>query len=135
MRRILTSIVALAALAVPASIAAARAQDGEWVQASSLIGKPGYPPGFAHFNYVNPDAPKGGTARLSGASPTFDTLNPILPRGVPADGLGLVYETLMTRALDELRHLRAIPADRRGDAGAGRYLVGDLSPQSRCQMA
>ncbi len=101
MRRILTSIVALAALAVPASIVTARAQDGEWVQGSSLIGKPGYAPGFAHFNYVNPDAPKGGTARLSGASPTFDTLNPILPRGVPADGLGLVYETLMMRALDE----------------------------------
>ncbi len=101
MRRILTSIVALAALAVPATVAAADGE-GEWVKATSLIEEPRYPPDFPHFNYVNPDAPKGGTARLSGASPTFDSLNPILSRGIPADGLGLIYESLMIRALDEL---------------------------------
>ena len=67
----------------------------------SLIGEPGYPEGFAHFNYVNPDAPKGGTLRLSAVSQTFDTLNPILDKGVIADGLGLIYESLMMRALDE----------------------------------
>jgi microcin C transport system substrate-binding protein len=80
----------------------ADAATGEWQHGSSLTDTPGYPPGFPHFEYVNPDAPKGGTVRLSGLSPTFDTLNPILPKGVPADGLGLVYESLMTSALDEL---------------------------------
>ncbi|CAN5331774.1 extracellular solute-binding protein [soil metagenome] len=74
---------------------------GEWVHATSLIEAPRYKPGFANFDYVNAKAPKGGTARLSGGGQTFDTLNPILDKGVQADGLGLIYETLMTPALDE----------------------------------
>ena len=80
---------------------AASPAEPSWRHASALVGQPKYPAGFEHFSYVNPNAPKGGTVRLSG-SDTFDTLNPILPRGVPADGLGLVFETLMTSALDEL---------------------------------
>ena len=87
--------------------AAAWAQDakplpppGEWQHGTSLIEKPRYPAGFPHFDYVNVNAPKGGTVRL-GADGTFDTLNPILPKGVAADGLGLIYESLMTSALDE----------------------------------
>ena len=88
--------------------AAALAQDaakplpppGEWQHGTSLIEKPRYPAGFPHFDYVNTNAPKGGTVRL-GADGTFDTLNPILPKGVAADGLGLIYESLMTSALDE----------------------------------
>ncbi len=111
MKRFPTTIAALAALA--ASVVAASADDaapqgpdglpppGEWQHALSLIGTPGYPPGFAHFNYVNPDAPKGGTLRLSAVSQTFDTLNPILDKGVTADGLGLIYESLTMRAIDE----------------------------------
>ncbi len=88
--------------------AAAWAQDakplpppGEWSQGSSILERPRYPDGFPHFNYVNADAPKGGVVRLSGASPTFDTLNPILPKGVAADGLGLIYQQLFTPAMDE----------------------------------
>jgi len=91
----------LAVLALVTAAMPAAAEDGEWVTSSSLVEQPRYPQNFARFNYVNPDAPKGGMARLSGASPTFDTLNPILPKGVQADGLGLVYESLMMRALDE----------------------------------
>ncbi|MCR4281594.1 MAG: extracellular solute-binding protein [Bauldia sp.] len=95
--------LALVALVSTATGAAAQGlpPPGEWLQGSSLIDTPRYPPGFPHFNYVNPDAPKGGRVRLSGTQPTFDTLNPILPKGVQADGLGLLYESLMTSALDE----------------------------------
>src|SRR5664279_3164070 len=85
------------------------APPGEWLTGSSIQEAPRYAPGFAHFNYVNASAPKGGTVRLSGASPTFDTLNPILPKGVPADGIGLIYETLFTPALDELDISGAYP--------------------------
>ncbi|HVY19516.1 MAG TPA: extracellular solute-binding protein [Bauldia sp.] len=74
---------------------------GDWMTGNSILEAPRYPADFPYFKYVNPDAPKGGTVRLSGSSPTFDTLNPILPKGVPADGLGLVYESLFTPALDE----------------------------------
>lgn len=111
MKRIPTTIAALAVLA--ASAVAASAEDpgtqgpdglpppGPWHHAVSLIGEPGYPPDFTHFNYVNQYAPKGGSVRISGVSQTFDTLNPILDKGVTADGLGLMYQSLTMRAIDE----------------------------------
>jgi microcin C transport system substrate-binding protein len=102
MPKLATLILALVAvLTVSAAPAQERPPPGEWLHGTSLVDAPRYPPGFAHFNYVNPDAPKGGAVRLSGTQPTFDTLNPILPKGVPADGLGLVYESLMTSSFDE----------------------------------
>ena len=67
MQRIVTALFILTALA-----SSAGAQDGEWRHGTSLVEEPGYPPNFPHFNYVNPDAPKGGTAKLSGAGQTFD---------------------------------------------------------------
>ncbi|MEO5806384.1 extracellular solute-binding protein [Devosia sp.] len=75
--------------------------DGEWHHANSAIGEPKYPEGFTHFDYVNVDAPKGGTVRL-GALGSFDTFNPILPKGELEGGLGLIYETLMTPSQDEV---------------------------------
>jgi len=86
------------AISLPAS-----AQDEmQWRHATSLTDEVKYPEGFAHFNYVNPDAPKGGTVRLNSLQTTFDSFNPVLPEGQAASGLGLVYETLMTSSLDEL---------------------------------
>lgn len=72
-----------------------------WRHASALAGEPRYAEDFPHFDYVNPEAPKGGRVRLS-EDGGFDTLNPILSKGVPAAGLGFVFETLMTSSLDEL---------------------------------
>lgn len=90
----------LAVLLLTTVPATGQAQDMVWRHATSLIGEPKYPADFPHFDYVNPDAPKGGVVRLSDTG-GFDTLNPILPKGNPAPGLGLVYETLMTPSLDE----------------------------------
>lgn len=59
-----------------------------------------YPADFTHRDYVNPDAPKGGSITLSGTG-TFDTFNPFIPRGTAAAGIGLIYESLMTSVLDE----------------------------------
>ena len=73
----------------------------EWKHATSLTGEPKYAQGFAHYDYVNPDAPKGGLVRLA-VQGSFDTFNPILPKGEIANGIGLIYETLMTSSLDEL---------------------------------
>ncbi|ADZ72706.1 ABC transporter substrate-binding protein [Polymorphum gilvum SL003B-26A1] len=53
-----------------------------------------------HFDYVDPDAPKGGLVRLS-ATGGFDTFNVLLPKGNPAPGLGLIYESLMESSYDE----------------------------------
>lgn len=76
------------------------AQEKVWHHGGSLIGEPKYPAGFEKFDYVNPDAPVGGVVRLSSMG-GFDTFNPILPQGEPADGIGLVFETLTTPSLDE----------------------------------
>nr|WP_328838386.1 extracellular solute-binding protein [Methylobrevis albus] len=81
--------------------AAPTAAEGEWRHASSLVGTPKYPADFPHFDYVNPDAPKGGVVRLS-VNGGFDSMNIILPRGDAAAGLGNIYETLMTSAMDEI---------------------------------
>lgn len=78
------------------------AQDADgWRPGISTIGDLKHPSGFDHFDYVNPQAPKGGTLRLSGEG-SFDTLNPLLARGEAGAGLGLVFDTLLTPALDEL---------------------------------
>jgi microcin C transport system substrate-binding protein len=66
----------------------------------SLFGDLKYPPDFKHFDYTNPDAPKGGIMRLS-AIGTYDTLNPYVVRGVPAAGIGQIFDTLTASAEDE----------------------------------
>jgi microcin C transport system substrate-binding protein len=68
--------------------------------ALSLVGEPKYPAGFAHFDFVNPDAPKGGHVRTSDIG-SFDSLNPVLYKGEMAGGLGLVFENLMYNSLEE----------------------------------
>lgn len=78
------------------------AQETVWRHGSALLGEPKYPPGFRHFDYVNPEAPKGGLVRL-GAQGTFDSFNIVVAgvKGAPEQGLGLVYETLTTSSQDE----------------------------------
>jgi microcin C transport system substrate-binding protein len=66
----------------------------------SLFGDLKYPADFEYFDYVNPDAPKGGTMRLS-AIGTYDTLNPYVIKGVPAVGIGQIFDTLTVSAEDE----------------------------------
>jgi microcin C transport system substrate-binding protein len=61
---------------------------------------PKYPADFKHFDYVNPDAPKGGIFRQGGFG-GFDSLNPFISKGVPADDIGLIYDTLAKQGLDE----------------------------------
>jgi microcin C transport system substrate-binding protein len=70
--------------------------------ALALHGTPKYPTDFSHLDYVNPDAPKGGTLKLANVSAaTFDSLHPFILRGTAAEGIGLVYDTLTERSLDE----------------------------------
>ncbi len=66
--------------------------------AIAMHGSPKYPPGFKHFDYVNPNAPKGGDLRL-GDDGTFDNFNPYTVKGVPAPGGSA--ETLLTSSADE----------------------------------
>jgi len=68
--------------------------------AIAMYGRAKYDVGFKNFDYVNPDAPKGGTLRLSGPE-TFDSLNQFIIKGVSAQGLGLLYQSLLVKAQDE----------------------------------
>lgn len=80
---------------------AASASHAERVHGIALYGTPKEPPGFTHFSYVNPDAPKGGRLTMS-AYGSFDSLNPLIVKGVAANGIrDFVIESLMARGLDE----------------------------------
>jgi len=68
--------------------------------AMSMYGDVKYPAGFKHFQFVNPEAPKGGTVRMA-AIGTFDTLNPFTLKGVKAAGLGSTYDPLTVSSFDE----------------------------------
>jgi len=59
-----------------------------------------YGAGFSHFEYVNPNAPKGGVFKQA-ANGTFDSFNPFIIKGTAADGTGLTFDTLMARSYDE----------------------------------
>jgi microcin C transport system substrate-binding protein len=94
--------LALTVAMLLAGVIAGHAQDGEWRHATGLTGEPKYPERFPHFDYVNPDAPKGGTVRLSYPA-GFDSFNPVLASmGNPAPGMGYLYDTLMVSSYDEL---------------------------------
>ncbi|MDJ1157666.1 extracellular solute-binding protein [Chelatococcus sp. SYSU_G07232] len=80
----------------------AAAGDMPWRHALSLLGTPKYPADFPHFDYVNPDAPKGGLVRL-GVQGGFDNFN-IVVAGVKGDleaGIGRLYDSLLAPSLDE----------------------------------
>jgi microcin C transport system substrate-binding protein len=91
-------IGALITTSTPHAAIAAEAKHG-----LSAFGDLAYPPDFQHFAYVNPDAAKGGTFSLMGwgGVTTFDSLNNYILKGDAAQGLELLFDTLMTRAADE----------------------------------
>jgi microcin C transport system substrate-binding protein len=74
-----------------------------WRHALSLFGNVKYPADFARFDYVNPDAPKGGVARQIMIG-TFDNFNPAVAgvKGSIASAVGLIYEALTTPSEDEV---------------------------------
>jgi len=100
----LTCLATLFGLSL-APMALAEAHDAQTITAHgiSTFGDLKYPAGFAHFDYVNPDAPKGGTMsfRGTGASNTFDSVHQFILKGEPAQGLGLLHDTLLVGSADE----------------------------------
>lgn len=100
--------------------------------ALALHGEPKYPAGFAHFDYVNPNAPKGGTLRLANvAAATFDSVHPFILRGTPAQGLGLIYDTLTERSLDEAFTEYGLIAERIEAAADNSYVRYFLRAEAR----
>jgi microcin C transport system substrate-binding protein len=96
-----------AATGLPAVVSPAKAQTATaepvWRHGLSLFGDIKYPAGFKRFDYVNPDAPKGGVARMISIG-TFDNFNIAVAgvKGSIAPAANLIYETLMARSQDEI---------------------------------
>lgn len=76
------------------------AADALAAHALVLFGAPKYAAKATHFDYTNPDAPKGGTVRLDTPA-GFDSLNPYILKGNAAPGLSYLWDSLMVPALDE----------------------------------
>ncbi len=97
MRPVVTALL-LAVICICASAFESRAEEIYSGHAMAMHGEPKYPPDFRHFDYVNPDAPKGGTLRL-GVTGTFDSFNPFVIKGNAFSNIGV--ETLTTGSDDE----------------------------------
>ena len=95
-RLIILSITAFSLMAIPA----VNADDPAPAHGLAMHGDLKYSPDFKNFEYVNPDAEKGGTIRLS-AIGGFDSLNPFIVKGNAAGGAAFIYDTLMTSSADE----------------------------------
>ena len=131
----LSSLFALLALMGPAGPAGADSQTQspvEPVHGIAMHGELKYPENFPHFDYVNPNAPKGGTLRMSVVANGFDSFNPFVVRGVAAAGITTyVYDTLLESSADEpfseyglIAESVEVPEDRS-------YVVFNLREQAR----
>lgn len=111
--------------------AAAQTEASYTTHAITSGGEPKYGPDFEHFDYVEPDAPKGGELRLATVGSTFDTLNPFTTNGVSASGLGLTYDSLMVRSLDESSVIYPLLADTVEIAEDNTWVQFTLHPDAR----
>ncbi len=103
----------------------------------STFGDLKYGAGFTHFDYVNPNAPKGGVMRLRGIG-SYDSLNPFILKGVAPssmllrDGGGeMVYDTLMARADDEADAVYGLIAESVEMADDRTWVSFTIRPQAR----
>jgi microcin C transport system substrate-binding protein len=107
-KSLLPACAAVALIAGPILFAADAAAEENaptraWRHGVSLLGELKYPPDFKHFDYVNPDAPKGGTVRLTGFG-TYDNFNLVVAgvKGAIVSDILSIYDTLMVPPLDEV---------------------------------
>lgn len=90
---------------------------------------PKYPADFQHFDYVNPDAPKGGTLRQQSVG-GFDSFNPFIPKG-NAVGVGLIYDSLTYHSPDEPFTEYGLLAEKIDKAPDNSYVRFILNPKAR----
>jgi microcin C transport system substrate-binding protein len=100
--------------------------------AIALHGEPKYGADFTHFDYVTPDAPKGGTLRLS-AIGTFDNFHRYAQRGVSASASTQFYDTLMTSSDDEIDVLYPLIAEQIEYPADYSYVIFHINPAARHQ--
>lgn len=99
----------------------------------SAFGDLKYPADFQHFDYVNPDAPKGGRLTMvgSGGTKTFDSFNNFILKGDRAQGLEYVFDSLMARAMDEPDAVYGLVAETAEVAPDGNSVTFRLRPEAK----
>lgn len=97
------AVIAAACAAFGTLFSVAGTASAEFRHGLSTFGNLKYPPDFKHFDYVNPNAPKGGRIALvgSGGVTSFDTFHSFILKGDAAQGLGLLFDSLMAGSGDE----------------------------------
>jgi microcin C transport system substrate-binding protein len=105
-------------------------QSASFAHGLSMHGDLKYQPGFTHFEYVNPDAPKGGALVLA-ALGTYDSLNPFIVRGLPAAGIGELFDTLLVSAQDEPFSAYGLIAEAVRTDASRTFVEFRLRPQAR----
>lgn len=104
---------------------------GAFVHGMAWGAEPRYPAGFTRFDYVNPDAPRGGTVTLDGFG-SFDKLNPFTLKGVVASGVGLLmFDSLTEQADDEPFSVYGLLAESMSFAPDGLSMTFRLNPKAR----
>lgn len=129
MRTLIAAFALLLAAPFAAPLAAG-AEPVHPVHGLAMHGAPKYGPDFRHFDYVNPEAPKGGEIRMA-AIGGWDSLNPFIVKGDPPAGADLPFETLMVSSADEpfseyglIAETVEVPADRS-------WVIFNLRPKAR----
>ncbi len=96
----------------------------------SELGELKYPEGFAHFDYVNPDAPKGGELSYS-TQGTFDSFNPFTRRGRAGARSGAQYESLLVRSYDEPASYYGLIAESLEYPESQDWVIFNMRPEAR----
>lgn len=96
----------------------------------AMHGEVKYPSNFTHFDYVWPDAPKGGVLKQA-AFGSFDTFNPYTIKGASAPGIGLLFDTLMVESLDEPFSQYGLVAQKIEMPKDRSWVAFELHPQAR----
>ena len=110
------------------------ASGAPWVHAYASFGDPKYPKDFAHFDYANPDAPKGGVLQLKNPDrrTSFDKYNPFTVRGNSPGGLViLTFETLAILSGDEPQTMYGLLAEEMQVAPDKSSITFRLNPKAR----
>ncbi len=106
------------------------AQASAWQSSLVLFGKAKYNANFKHFDYVNPQAPKGGSAKMATPA-SFDSVNGFIMKGVKAPGLNLLYDSLMVGSLDEPQSYYPLVATAYRTDDAKQWIEFELNPKAR----
>ncbi|MBV7264386.1 ABC transporter substrate-binding protein [Photobacterium sp. WH24] len=104
----------------------------EVIETTSLVGfgTAKYVPEFKHFDYVNPDAPKGGAITYAEVG-TYDSFNRYASRGVSVAGADEMYDTLFAPASDEIDSYYPLIAEKVRYADDFSWMEIDINPKAR----